>query len=77
MNEVNAPYMVGIFRAKTDNRAVFVIKAFAFLVAFGKLQAFFPPQPLYFLMIDVPAFNTQQFGYLAIAVAPVLLRQTN
>jgi len=40
-----------------------------------QLKAFFAPDPLNLLVVHLPAFDTQQFRYLAIAVAPILLRQ--
>ena len=41
------------------------------------LQAFFAPQALDFLVIDFPALDTQECGYLAIAIAAILLGQAN
>ena len=49
-----------------------MIKAFTFLVALRQLQAFFSPQPLDFLVIDVPAFDAQQLGDFTITVPPIL-----
>lgn len=77
MNEINAPDMIGIFRPQADDGAVFVIKAFAFLMTLRQLQTFFSPQPFNLLMIDGPAFNTQQLRNFAITVAAVLFRQSN
>ena len=36
-------------------------------------QAFFAPQAFDLLVIDRPTFDAQQFGDLAVAVAPILL----
>jgi hypothetical protein len=39
------------------------------------LKTFFAPDPLNLLVVHLPTFDAQQFGYLAIAVALVLLGQ--
>jgi len=77
MNEVDAPNVIGILRPQADDGSVFVIEAFAFLVMLRQLQTFFSPQSLHLLVIDLPAFNTQEFSDLSIAVTPILLDQTN
>lgn len=77
VDEVNAPNVVGILGPKANDGAVFVIEALSFFVTLWKLQAFFTPQALNLLVIDLPAFNTQEFGDLAVAVAAILFRQTN
>jgi len=45
------------------------------IVAIGSLKAFFAPDPLNLLVVYLPTFDAQQFGYLAIAVTPVLFGQ--
>ena len=60
---------------KPDDRAVLVIEPSSLLVSLWKLQPFFTPQPLDFLVIDLPAFDVKQFSDLAIAISAVLLRQ--
>ena len=47
----------------------------ALLVAFRQLKSLFAPDPLNLLVVHLPAFDTQQLRYLAIAVTTVLLRQ--
>ena len=39
------------------------------------LKTLFPPQPFYFLVIDLPAFNAKQRGNLPVAIAAILLCQ--
>ncbi len=73
MDEVYAPDVVEIFRSQTDNRTVFMIKPLSFLVALRQFQAFFAPYPLNPLVIDVPAFDLQQFCNLAVPVPAILL----
>ena len=60
MHEVHAPDMVAVLRAQPDDGAVFVVEAFALLMALRELQAFFPPEPLDLLVIDHPAFKPEQ-----------------
>ncbi len=43
MHEVHAPDMVAVLRAEPDDRAVFVVEAFALLMALRQLQAFLAP----------------------------------
>ena len=40
-----------------------------------QLEPLFAPDPLNLLVVHLPAFDMQQFRYLAIAVAPIPLRQ--
>ena len=72
MYEVHAPDMIALLRAEPDDSAVFVVEAFALLVALRALQAFFSPEPLNLLVIDHPALKPQQLGDLAIAITPIL-----
>ena len=72
MNEVNRPDMVGILRPEADDRAIFVIKPLPLLVTVWKLQSFFTPDALYFLVIDLPAFNAKKFCNLAIPISTIL-----
>lgn len=50
-----------------------MIEALSLLMAPRQLQAFLTPQSFDLLVIDAPAFNTQEFGDLAISVAAILL----
>lgn len=77
MDEVDAPDVVGVLRSQPDDRAVLVIKPFAFLVAGRKLKAFFAPQALNFLVIDVPAFDLKKLCYLPISISSVLLGEAD
>ena len=51
-----------------------MIKPFAFLVTLRELQTLFTPNPLDFLVIYRPAFDTQEFIDFAVAIASILLR---
>ena len=77
MDKINAPDVVRIIGAKPDDGAVLVIKTLPFLVAFGELQPFFSPDPFDLLVVDVPAFNTKELGNLSVAIAAILLCQSN
>tara|TARA_R110000823_G_scaffold255923_1_gene377907 strand:- start:291 stop:692 length:402 start_codon:yes stop_codon:yes gene_type:complete len=77
MDEVNTPDMVGVSGAQPDNGTVFMIQAFALLVALWELQAFFSPQTLNLLVIDPPSFHTQQLGNLPISITAIGLGQSN
>jgi len=77
MDEVYTPDMVPISGAETDDRAVLVIEALPPLVTLRYLEALFPPQPLYLLVIDLPAFNAEQLGNLPVAITAVLLCQSD
>jgi len=77
MDEVYAPDMVLISGAQSDDGTVLVIEALPFLVTLRYLEALFPPQPLYFLVIDLPAFNAEQLGNLPVAIAAILLCQSD
>ena len=69
--------MIGVFGAQADDRTVFVIKPPAFLMTLGKLKTFFTPEPLYFLMIDLPPFDTQKCCYFTVAITTILLGKPN
>ncbi len=62
-------------KGQPGNSAILVIEPFALLMALGKLQPFLTPYPLYLLVINVPAFNREQLGNLAIAIAAILFGQ--
>ena len=62
-------------RAQPDDRAVLVVEPSALSVSLRQLKPLFTPDPLNLLVVHLPAFDTQQLGNLAIAVATVLLRQ--
>ena len=55
--------------------SLFVIEPSALSVPLRQLKALFAPDPLNLLVVHHPAFDMQQLGNLAIAVAPILLRQ--
>jgi len=59
MDEVYAPDMVLILGAQPDDRAVLVVEALPLLVTLRYLEALFPLQPLYLLVIYSPAFNAE------------------
>ena len=73
--EVDGPDMVRMRGPQADDRAVLVIKPLALPVALRKLQPFFAPESLDFLVIDPPALDVEQFGDFAITISAVLLRQ--
>ena len=58
MDEVYAPDMVLILGAQPDDRAVLVVEALPLLMTLRYLETLFLPQPLYLLVIDLPAFNS-------------------
>ena len=75
VHEVDSPDVVRMRRPQADDRTVFVIEPSALPVPLRKLQPFFAPEPLDPLVIDLPAFDAEQFRDLAIAIPTVLLRQ--
>ena len=75
MHEVDAPDVVRMGRPQPDDRAVLVVDPTALLMTLRQLKPLFAPDPLNLLVVHLPAFDTQQFRYLAIAVAPISLRQ--
>ena len=75
VHEVDAPDVVRMRGAQPDDRTVLVVKPSPLLVPLRQLKSLFAPDPLNFLVVHLPAFDTQQLGNLAIAVAPILLRQ--
>ena len=52
-----------------------MVETAALLVALRQLQAFFTPEPLDLLVIDLPAFEPQQLGDFSIAIAAILFGQ--
>jgi hypothetical protein len=77
MDEVYAPDMVLIPGAQPDDRAVLVIETLPLPVTLRYLETLFPPQPFYLLVIDWPAFNAKQRGNLPVAIAAILLCQSD
>ena len=75
MHEVDAPDVVRMGRPQPNDRAVLVVEPTALLMTLRQLKPLFAPDPLNLLVVHLPAFDTQQFRYLAIAVAPISLRQ--
>jgi hypothetical protein len=73
MDEVYALDMVLILGAQPDDRAVLVIEALPLPVTLRYLEALFPPQPFYPLVIDLPAFNAEYLSNLPVAIAAILL----
>jgi hypothetical protein len=69
--------MVRVRRLQPNNGAVLVIQPLALPVPMRQLQTFFLPKAFHLLVIDVPAFDAQQLGHLAISVPAILLGQTN
>jgi len=54
-----------------------VIKPLAAFVPMRQLQAFLAPDPLDLLVIDGPAFGSQELTNLAVAVAAILFGKTD
>ena len=77
VHKVKAPDVIGMLRSEPDDRTVLVIQPPPLLVPLRELQAFFAPQAFDLLVIDRPTFDAQQFGDLAVAVAPILLSQSD
>jgi len=77
MDEVYAPDMVLILGAQPDDRAVLVVETFPLLVTLRYLETLFPSQPFYLLVIYLLAFNAEQLGNLPIAIAAILLCQSD
>jgi len=77
MNKVYAPDVTGILGAQSDDRTVFVIQPFPFLMAMRQLQTLFPPQPFNLLVINHPAFHAKQLSNLAITISTILLGQSD
>jgi hypothetical protein len=73
VDEIYAPDVVLIPGTQPDDRAVLVIEAFPLLVTLRYLEALFPPQPFYLLVIDLPAFNAKQLGNLPVAIIAAIL----
>lgn len=71
VHEVDAPDVIGMRRPKPDDRAVVVVEPSALRVAVGLLQPFFAPQALDLLVVHTPAFDPQQLGNLAVAIAAI------
>jgi len=69
--------MVLISGAQPDDRAVLVIETLSLLVTLRYLETLFPPEPLYLFVIDLPAFNAEQLGNLSVAIAAILLCQSD
>jgi len=75
VHEVDAPDVVRMGQPQPDDRAVLVVEPTALLMTLRQLKPLFAPDPLNLLVVHLPALDTQQFRYLAIAVASVLLGQ--
>ena len=69
--------MVLIPGAQLDDRAVLVIETLPLPVTLRYLETLFPPEPFYLLVIDFPAFNAKQLGDLPVAIAAILLCQSD
>lgn len=74
---IHAPDMVWMKRSQPDGRAILVVQSAALLVPIGQLQALLAPDPFGLLVIDPPAFNPQELGHRAIAIAAIPLRQAD
>jgi len=72
VDKVDRPDMVWIKRSQADNRRIVMIKSLAAFMPMRQLQAFFTPDPLDFLVIDDPAFGSQELTHLPVPVAAVL-----
>jgi hypothetical protein len=69
--------MVRVLRPQADNRSIVVIKPLAAFVPMRQLQAFLAPDSLDLLVIDGPAFGSQELADLAVAVAAILFGKTD
>lgn len=77
VDEVDRPDMVRVLRPQADNRCIVVIKPLAAFVPMRQLQAFLAPDSLDLLVIDGPAFGSQELADLAVAVAAILFGKTD
>ena len=77
MDGIYAPDLVLISGAQPDNRAVLVIEALPLPMTLRYLETLFPSQPLYLLVIDFSAFNAEQLGNFPVAIAAILLCQSD
>jgi len=77
VDDVHTPYMVRVRRPQSDDGTVFVIEPLALSVPVRQLQTLLLPEALHLLVVHRPTFDTQQLRHLAIAIAPVLLRQSD
>ena len=77
MDEVYAPDMVLIPGAQPDDRAILVIQTLPLPVTLRYLETLFPPQPFHLLVVDFPAFNAKQLGNLPVAIATIVLCQSD
>ena len=75
--EVECPDMVRMRGPKACDRAVLLVEPFALLLSLWKLRPFLTLELLDFLAVHIPAFDTKELGDLSIAIAPLLLRQSN
>ena len=62
-------------RAQPDDQAGLVIEPSALSVPLRQLKALSAPDRLNLFVVHLPAFDMQRLGNLAIAVAPIMLRQ--
>ena len=75
LDEVVRPYVIAVFRAKTNTGAVVVPDPPPLGLLGRHFQPLTPPDPLDALVVDEPPGRLQQRADLAVAVAPVLLGQ--
>ena len=70
MDEVDAPDVIRVFGAQTDDGTIFVIQPLLLFMALRQLQTFFPPQALNFLAIpSAPELARRPSSYTLISVA--------
>jgi len=77
MDEIYTPDMVLILGAQPDDRAVLVIEALPLPMTLRYLETLFPSQPFDLLVIYLPAFKAKQLGNLPIAIAAILLCESD
>jgi len=75
MNEVVAPHMIPVLRAKPDAGAIIQPQSSTFRLPLRYLQAFAKPDTLYSFVIDLPSFPTEQCGDAAVTIPAIPGRQ--
>ena len=77
LHEIITPDMLREVRLQPDNRTIIEPQSPAFGLFLRDFQPFSAPDPLHSLVIDDPAFVSQQRGHSAITVASILAGQIN
>ena len=77
LHKIIAPDMLGKERFQPDHGTIVEPQSPSFRLFLRDFQPFSAPDPLHTLVIDDPAFVSQQRGHSAITVASVLAGQIN